>query len=274
MIDLTISIVLYNTDETELANIINLLNESTLTKRIFLIDNSSNDNLKKNSAYQNTEYIFNGENIGYGAGHNIAIKQVHLKSKYHLILNADVNFDPIILKSAFEFMELNNNEVVMLSPQILWPDGKLQYFSRMLPTPFDLFSRRFIPEFLKPLFKKRMDDYILFNHDYTKSMNVPNLPGCFMFIKTDILNSIGGFDENFFMYVEDIDLTRRLYEKGKTLYYPKIVIEHGLAQGSYKISKLLIYHIKSAIYYFNKWGWFNDKTRDIVNESLKHEQYI
>jgi len=268
MFELTISIVLYQNDEAELENILNLINESNLNKLIYLVDNSLTNALEKFSSYPNVEYIYNNSNIGYGAAHNVAIAKANNQSEYHLILNADVDFDPEMLKSAFEFMEFNP-EVVMLSPKILWPNGNLQHFSRKLPTPFDLFSRRFIPGFLKPVFKRKMDDYILLNHDYTKSMNVPNLPGCFMFVRTDVLNSICGFDENFFMYVEDIDLTRRLHEKGKTLYYPKIVIEHGLAQGSYKISKLLIYHIKSAIYYFNKWGWFNDKMRKTINESLK-----
>jgi GT2 family glycosyltransferase len=76
---------------------------------------------------------------------------------------------------------------------------------------------------------------------------------------------VNGFDEKIFLYVEDVDLTRRLHKITKTVYYPEIEVEHGLARGSYKFSKLVVYHINSAIYYFNKWGWFFDKSREHIN---------
>jgi GT2 family glycosyltransferase len=267
MFDITISIVLYHTLEKEIEDIVNLINKSDLKKLIFLIDNSSNDYLKKISAYPNVEYYFNNNNYGYGKAHNIAIKRSEKLSKYHLIMNSDVDFDPLILNKAFSFMEAND-DVAMVSPTVLLPNGELQHFCRQLPTPFDLFARRFAVGFLKRVFQKKMDQYILLHKDYTKIMNIPNLPGCFMFCRTTKLNEAGGFDENFFMYVEDVDLTRRLHHRAKTLYYPEIAIEHGLARGSYKISKLLLYHIKSTIYYFNKWGWFYDKERKKINKQL------
>jgi hypothetical protein len=89
-----------------------------------------------------------------------------------------------------------------------------------------------------------------------------------MFSRLDILREVGGFDENFFMYVEDIDLTRRMHQKSKTIYLPDIEVEHGLARGSYKLSKLMLFHINSAIYYFNKWGWLSDKQRKEINQLL------
>jgi len=106
------------------------------------------------------------------------------------------------------------------------------------------------------------------NKDYSSAMNIPNLPGCFMFVRTNILVEIGGFDEKFFLYVEDVDLTRRLHEKSVTLYYPKIVIKHSLARASYKELKHGLYHVASAIYYFNKWGWFNDRERIAINNNI------
>jgi len=267
MFDITISIVLFHTDEKEVRNVLNLINRSSLKKKIYLVDNSADDSLRVLSRINNVEYIFNNTNLGYGAGHNIAINKAAGQSEYHLIMNSDIEFNPVILEQAFMCME-TNPEIGMLSPQILLPDGELQHFCRKLPTPFDLFVRRFIPGFLKPLFKKYLDNYLLLNKDYSSAMNIPNLPGCFMFVRTHVLLEVGGFDEKFFLYVEDVDLTRRLHEKSITLYYPKIVIQHSLARGSYKVSKLVLYHIASAIYYFNKWGWFNDRERIAINKSL------
>ena len=84
-------------------------------------------------------------------------------------------------------------------------------------------------------------------------MNVPYLSGCFMFL-TSVLKKIGLFDENIFMYLEDTDINRRIHSKYKTTFYPKLEITHEYNKELYKNKKLLIFYIKSAIYYFNKWG--------------------
>ncbi|AYL95126.1 glycosyltransferase [Mucilaginibacter celer] len=267
MLDITISIVLFHTNENELKNVLNLINKSSLRKKIYLIDNSANSDLSWFSNFENVQYIYTGKNIGYGSGHNIAINKAGGSSKYHLIMNSDVEFNHDILQNAFTFMEANP-EVGLISPTILNTSGDIQHFCRKLPTPFDLFARRFIPNFLKPAIQKKLDSYILTDKDYSAIMNIPNLPGCFMFTRTSTLVSCGGFDENFFLYVEDVDLCRRMHEISSTLYYPKIKITHTLAQGSYKSSKLALYHIASAIYYFNKWGWLNDKGRIAINNSI------
>jgi len=86
-----------------------------------------------------------------------------------------------------------------------------------------------------------------------------------MFLRTSVLKDLGPFDENIFMYLEDTDLNRRIHSKYKTIFYPKVSIMHEYSKESYVNKKLLIYHIKSAIYYFNKWGWFFDKERDELN---------
>lgn len=267
MLDISISIVLYHNDEAEVRRVINLYNQSPLKKIIYLIDNSTNDSLRTLAELENVEYVYLNNNVGYGSANNVAINKAKGFSKYHLISNADIDFDPDILKKGFEYMERNRG-VGMISPQIHYTTGGLQYFCRKLPTPFDLFARRFIPGVLKPLFRTALDNYVLLYKDYSKPMNIPNLPGCFMFVRMKNLIEVDGFDENFFMYCEDIDLTRRLHEISKTLYYPQISIKHGLARGSYNFSKLVVYHIKSAIYYFNKWGWFVDNDRKKINEAI------
>lgn len=106
---------------------------------------------------------------------------------------------------------------------------------------------------------------------YNKIMNVPNLSGCFMFLRVDALKHVGLFDENIFMYLEDVDLNRRIHKHYKTIYYPKEEIIHEYKKASYGSRKLLGYHILSTIYYFNKWGWFFDKDRNIINNQLTQD---
>jgi GT2 family glycosyltransferase len=107
--------------------------------------------------------------------------------------------------------------------------------------------------------------------DYNTEMEVPYLSGCFMFIRTSVFNEVGMFDDNIFMYLEDTDLSRRINEKYKTIYYPKVTVYHKFEKGSFKNKKLLKYHIKSAIYYFNKWGWIFDRDRKTINDKILKE---
>jgi hypothetical protein len=105
--------------------------------------------------------------------------------------------------------------------------------------------------------------------DYSKIMEVPNLSGAFMFVRSEVFQEVGNFDERYFMYMEDTDFVRRIGEKYKTVYYPKVHIYHEYKKGSYKNPKLMKYHISSAIKYFNKWGWLIDKKRKIINNVLR-----
>ena len=102
---------------------------------------------------------------------------------------------------------------------------------------------------------------------YDKIMNVPYLSGCFMLLKAAALKKAGLFDERFFMYPEDIDITRRIHREFLTLYYPNVSIVHNHEKASYKSKKLLKIHIENMCRYFNKWGWIFDKERCQVNKA-------
>ncbi len=264
-IQLSISIVLYHNNIEQIERAIKSILNSSLNIKIYLVDNSSNNNLKKLEIIDKTiEYIYNNANLGFGKAHNIAIRRsIQGNVPYHLVLNPDVYFERGILEELYSYMEKNKN-IGNIMPKVLYPDGSIQYLCKLLPTPMDLIFRRFIP--FKNWKEKRNYFYELRFSGYDKIMNVPNLSGCFMFLRTSVLKELGLFDENFFMYLEDTDLNRRIHKKYKTVFYPQVSIYHEFAKESYKSKKLLKYHIQSAIYYFNKWGWFFDKERDEFNK--------
>jgi GT2 family glycosyltransferase len=89
--------------------------------------------------------------------------------------------------------------------------------------------------------------------------------GCFLLVRSGILREIGGFDERYFMYLEDVDLVRRVGKSAEVMYEPSVFVVHAYGKGSYRNFKLLAYHILSAIKYFNKWGWFWDPERRRAN---------
>ena len=159
-------------------------------------------------------------------------------------------------------------DVGQLIPNTIYPNGQLQHVVRLLPTPAIQILRRFLP---KTWFQKQNNQFLLRDWKHDKPLNVPFHMGCFMFFRNTILQEVGGFDEHFFMYMEDIDLTRRVHRKAKTLFWPAITIVHNHQRASYKNRRLLKIHIQSAIRYFNKWGWLVDKERTKWNQMVMKE---
>jgi len=266
-IQISASIVLYHNDIGLLKKAIDSFLNTTLNVKLYLIDNSSTDDLKTlKSVDQRIEYIFNNANLGYGAGHNIAIrKNMDNGVAFHLVLNPDVYFEAGTIEKILEYMQ-KNEDTGHLMPKVLYPNGDLQYLCRLLPTAIDLFVRRFVP--IKSLIKKIDERYELTFFDYKHVEEIPFLSGCFMFLRTDTLKKSGLFDEKFFMYMEDADLTRRIGNIAKTVVYPEVTIYHEYQRGAHKSKRLLWIFIHSVFIYFNKYGWFFDKVRRQRNNNL------
>jgi len=267
MYDIAGSIVVFKNDRDALKKAVKSFLNTELDIHLYVIDNSPTDNLREICTVRNVEYIFNNNNLGFGAGHNIAIRQIIEKAKYSLILNPDVYFNPGTLKKLFSFME-ENEGVGLAMPKVLYPDGSLQYLCRLLPTPYDSLLRKIDIKILNPLLNLKKSRYELRFADYNKLMDVPYLSGCFMFIRTEVFKKVGFFDERFFVYFEDVDLSRRINQLYRNIYFPEAVIYHGYERGSNKNIKLFGQLILSGIRYFNKWGWFFDRERSLINTAV------
>lgn len=263
---LNASIVSYKHLISEINPLIDIIMQSGIISELFIIDNSP----VSTSAFSAlpVTYIHTETNLGYGAAHNIAIrKSIEQNIPYHLVVNPDISFNPDILLNIIQYLD-NNTDIGHLMPKVFYPDGQIQYLCKLIPTPFDLIFRRFLPQSWT---KSRTDKFEMRNSAYDKIMDVPYLSGCFMFLRTKALMEVGLFDERFFMYPEDIDLTRRIHEKYRTVFYPEVSIVHHHAQGSYLNFKMLIVHISNMIKYFNKWGWFIDKKRRSINNKILNQ---
>lgn len=267
MIDIKASIVLFQNDYVQVSNAITSFLDTNLEVKLILIDNSPTEKLRALEAMDDRiEYISSKKNIGYGSAHNIALNDsIEESVKYHLILNPDIFFGPEVLSEIFAYLE-DNNDVGLVMPKVLNLDGSNQHLCKLLPSPANLFIRRFLPKSL-PFTKKLDERYELRFWNYSDNANIPSLSGCFMFLRVTALADIGIFDEKIFMYMEDLDLTRRIHKKFKTMYFPKVEIKHAHNQESYRDYKLLLKHMRSAIYYFNKWGWFFDQDRKKINKN-------
>jgi hypothetical protein len=266
---ITASIVTYHNNIEELKKAIESFLNSKLDIKLYISDNSSDRRIEGICSDSRVKYIYNNGNLGFGKGHNIAVKEAMKDgSKYHLILNPDIYFEKGVIESLAKYMD-TNEDVGLVMPKVLYPDGSIQYLCKLLPTPINLIGRKFLP--FKSIVNKMDYKYEMRFTDYNTEIEVPYLSGCFMFIRTSVFNEVGMFDDNIFMYLEDTDLSRRINEKYKTIYYPKVTVYHKFEKGSFKNKKLLKYHIKSAIYYFNKWGWIFDRDRKTINDKILKE---
>ncbi len=265
---ISISIVTFKTDFEELKKCFESLT-SSLVKTIYIVDNSNESYIADFcKSYSNVVYI-GSDNVGYGAGHNKALRLAIEDNdiKYHLVLNSDVYFEPSVLDKIASFMD-SDEQIAQVQPYVTFPNGDLQYTVRLLPTPSNLIFRRFMPKSLSEKMDKR---YTLEFWAHKTTLNIAYHQGSFMFFRLSAFEKVGLFDERFFMYPEDIDITRRMHQHFKTLYWPEVSIVHAHRAASYKSKKMLKIHITNMIKYFNKWGWIFDSERKKVNEEILKE---
>lgn len=210
------------------------------------------------------------ENRGYGAGHNVALRLAEEEGMpYHLVMNADVRWEQPVIQPLLRYME-THSDTSLISPKTYYPDGTFQHTARMLPTPVDL-CLRLIPG---NCFSKARRRYLLADRDTDQPLNAPYLLGNFLFFRMEALKKTGFFDERFFMYPEDIDITRRLHRIGKTLYYPEVNVIHDHARASRHSFRMFRIHLKNMVRYFNKWGWFADRERREFNRRVSESPAV
>ncbi len=232
-----------------------------LRTHLYLVDNSPG--LRPGfSTVGNVTTIVTGANLGYGRAHNIAIRQARGTADIHLIANTDVLFAGDAVLTLVDRLK-RSNEIGMVAPRVVYPDGKLQYLCRLLPRPADLIGKRFFG--WSSWGRQRNDEYELKKWDYASEANIPFLSGCFLLSKHDVLEEVGEFDERYFLYFEDLDLSRRINSRYTTLFIPDCTITHLYRSKISKNKKLILYLIGSGFRYFSKWGWLFDPHRKRVN---------
>lgn len=219
---------------------------------LFVVDNGSTDGtvelIEKNFPKVR---VIKSKNDGFGAGHNKVLPL--LDSKYHVVINPDIILKSDVITELAHFAD-EHEDVGLLSPQIRFEDGRIQQLGKKNPTLRFLASHRF-HKGEKP--SKTMIEYCMLDKPTDKPFEITNATGCFMFFRTSVFKKIGGFDERFFMYLEDCDIARRVSLECKALHYPMAYVYHLWERGSKKSKKLLLIHVQSILKYFFKWGFFS-----------------
>jgi hypothetical protein len=257
---LSIAIVTYNTAHTvqpTLDSIIRHLPER-VSSIIVLVDNHSTDRTLEclqpyAKHHKNVILIKNPVNRGFGPAHNQALSVAD--SIYHVVCNPDIRISDDVFTPLIEHLRANDR-IGLSCPRFLSLDGTLQPLNRRHPNVLDLFLRRFTPPFLRPLIQERLHSYDMQDVGYEHSYDVPFLSGAFLFCRTEVLKAVGGFDERYFLYFEDADLSRKVQDQGyRTVYLHDVSVTHAWERMAHKNWRGTRLFIESAYQYFRKWGF-------------------
>lgn len=241
---ISVSLVLFNERKQEVLKAIQSCLNCELVSQIHIIDNStvpSKDYLPKNDRIQ---YCKSQRNLGYGKGHNQVLNKID--SDFHLVVNPDVWFDQNTLEKLISVL-VKNTDIALTAPKLLFPNGEDQISSRRRPTISSLFLRFLgLSKAHNYLGKTILESPKVYSTDF--------LHGAFLLFRTEDFIKIDGFDERYFLYMEDADICLKIKKLNKYIAYcPDIHAYHVLKKESKKSFKLFVYHIKSTCQFFWKW---------------------
>ena len=200
-------------------------------------------------------FLANPDNPGYGRAVNRLVAHLGQLPPYIGVLNTDLTWPGGTFEQLLGWLQ-QHPQVSLAVPQILDEAGSPQKLCKHNPTVLGLFSRRFLPDRFKPTWLKRYDRwYVMADQNYQEVFEAPYLSGCCMLIRSDAFRRVGGFDERYFLYLEDADLTRSLARDGRCVHLPVAGVVHGWGRGNYRNLGLMAVNLASAWSYFRKWGW-------------------
>lgn len=242
MIDLSVIIVSYNAKDY----LLNCLKSIDLNCEIIIVDNASSDKsadeIKKTFPY--VKIIENKENLGFAAANNQGIKES--KGRYILLLNPDTKILDSALQKMISWMDFHPKAAVSTC-QLLNEDGSIQPTGGFFPTLPRLFAWQI---FLDDLLL--LKSYHLKKIFYSKEKELDWITGAFFLFRREVVNKAGLFDENFFMYAEDLEYCYRIKKSGfKIFFTPQTsIIHYGFKSGSKE--RALISEYESLKYFYSK----------------------
>ena len=260
--DVIVSLVLFHTARQEVEFCIGQILSSRRRTHVIIVDNGPTSTPLDHYPRDRVTFVHSGSNLGYGRAHNRAIMLGRHRAPFHLIMNTDVVLNGDVIDEMVTFME-KHGDAGLTSPLIRYPDGSLQTSCRLLPTPMNMFGRGFLDN--SPWNREMNRSYELQHWAYDTVQNIPFLPGCFMLVRSDILTKVNGFDERFFLFAEDLDLSRRIYAISSCMFVPTSSIQHELRSRARFQWRRHLHKIVNITRYFNKWGWLSDRERVRIN---------
>lgn len=259
-IQISIIVVHYKADREFFACVQSLINyPPNVPYQFIVIDNDEKSIIKEKliSLFPTVMYVTNPKNTGFGAGNNIGAKIA--KGKYLFFLNPDTLLHPNSIDALFNYLD-KNSQSIAVSPILLDKnENPYPLQGAKILTPY---NGVVVLSFLNKIFPHNSisNYYWLKNSNKNSVREVEVLPGTAFMIRKNIFDDIGGFDEKFFLYFEEFDLCKRLYDKQYKMYsIPESQVTHFWGKSTEERNDIKLIFIQSRKYYFSKhFGWFGE----------------
>ncbi len=254
---LSIVIVNWKTKELTAAAIASVFEQTkALLFEVILIDNNSADGSVEalRSQFPQIIIVENATNLGFGKANNQGMRLA--KGQYIMLLNSDTVVLDRALEKMVAYLE-EHSDVMMIGPKVLNADHTFQHACRrMLPTPLSSFYHLFG---LVKIFRKsaRVNAYKGYNREPNVTEPVEALSGAAMMFRREVFEATGGFDERFFMYGEDLDFSKQVFDRGwKTMFvHTAEIIHYGGASSKKRRTKSIVnFYDAMWLYYDKHWG--------------------
>ncbi len=259
MYDISVIIVSWNVRELlkrALQSVLDDARAANLAVEIIVVDNASRDGTVEmlRADFPRARVIANTENAGFTRGNNQGLASAS-DARYLFLLNPDTEIFPGALRALTAFMDAPENaRAGIVGPQLVYADGTLQSSRRRFPT----FATALLESTkLEQWFPRNrwLTNYRLLNTDDARTQDVDWVVGAAMFARRAVYEQIGGLDERFFMYSEELDWCLRAKQNGwRVIYFPDARVLHHEAKSSAQvIAQRDIYFHSSKVRYFKKY---------------------
>lgn len=269
---LSVSIVVHNNSLQMLDRVLRSLHRSAMDAHVAqcvdhvlveVLDNSSDLEFRRRASeaiaarpqtdFFRVQYLGLPENRGFSAAHNLAIQR--LSSEFHLVLNPDAELAEDALRIGLSTLQ-EDRSIVLVSPKVRGEDGRQEFLCKRYPSLLVLLLRPFAPRLIQRIFRRPLHRYEMRDVcSGNQEADVLLASGCFMLTRTAALQTVGGFDDSYFLYFEDFDLSIRLGSQGRLVFNPAIRIVHHGGYVAKKGMQHVKYFIRSGITFFSEHGW-------------------
>ena len=198
-------------------------------------------------------FVTTETNGGYGAGHNRAMAEIN--SRFHLILNPDVEISSEGMNQALEAFR-GHDDLALLAPTGFSSTGEPQFLSKAYPSVWVLGLRAFAPNWIRGLWQGALARYEMRDPQGAGPLRPITLAsGCCMWVRRDVFDQVGGFDEGFFLYFEDYDLSLKMAQHGSVMEHGELKVVHHGGEAAKKGWRHVQWFVGGATRFFNRWGW-------------------
>jgi GT2 family glycosyltransferase len=249
--DLSVVVASYNTREL-LRQCLSTLRSATaaISSEIIVVDNSSEDGtaVMVASDFPDVTLLANPTNEGFARANNRALKAA--RGRFILLLNPDTLVPPDTIRPLVEFLR-GHPEVGMVGCRVDRPDGRLdEACKRSFPTPLSAFARLLALDRLLP---KRLGSYSRLGDDPAGRYEVDAVVGAFMLLRRETIDDVGGLDEDYFMFGEDIDWCYRVKQRDWKIWYvgDRSIVHHKGA-ATRREPQRMNYHFHRAMFLFHR----------------------